>query len=241
MVEEFVMLERVDATMRAPLGDYATSLKALVGAEGTSLTLYGAVLRCPFDAALQSARSVLVVRRVELDVLRRLAEEGLRFGKSGISAPLIMTPDYIRDSQDTFPLELIEIHQHHMMLFGDDPFSQLAVEDAHVRLQCERELKSILIGLRQGLLAAAGREKVIGPIETDVGEALIRTLRGMLWLKGRKEALPAKEVLDGAEQITDRKLPGVRTALDPFTHHGWDQFDSLYHDVEALGEIANAW
>ncbi len=241
MVEEFAGLERVEATMRGPLAEYAASIKTIAGTHETSLSLYGSILRCPFDAGLQSARSVLVVPCVDLGILRTLAEGGLRFGQSGIGAPLIMTAKYIKDSQDTFPLELIEIHQHHMTLFGVDHFSQLAVEDDHVRLQCERELKSILIGLRQGLLAAAGREKVIGAMTTDVGEALIRTLRGMLWLKGKKEALPAQDVLDDAEQITDRKLTGMRTALDPFTNHGWDQFDALYRDVEALGEIANAW
>ena len=140
-----------------------------------------------------------------------------------------------------FPLELIEIHQMHVTIFGGDLFANLAFEDAHVRLQCERELKTILIGLRQGLLAAAGREKYVGALEMDVGEGLLRTLRGMLWLKGQKDGKPAVEVLAEIEKIVDRRLDGVRTALDPSAHHGWSEFESLYRDVEAVGEIVNAW
>ena len=68
-----------------------------------------------------------------------------------------------------------------------------------------------------------------------------RTLRSLLWLKGIKEAKPAVEVLSEVEKIADRKLSGVRNALEASAHHGWDEFDRLYQDVEALGEIADGW
>ena len=42
-------------------------------------------------------------------------------------------------------------------------------------------------------------------------------------------------------RVWRRELAGVRIALDPAARHGWDEFESLYHDVESLGEIANAW
>jgi hypothetical protein len=63
----------------------------------------------------------------------------------------------------------------------------------------------------------------------------------MLWLKGQKQATPAGEVLIEIEKLVDRKLMGVRVALDPSAHHGWDQFEALYLDVQALGEVADAW
>ena len=78
-----------------------------------------------------------------------------------------MTPDYIRSSVDTFPLELIEIQQMHLTLFSEVSFDELTFQDGHVRLQCERELKALLIGLRQVLLASAGEEKFIGVLEVE--------------------------------------------------------------------------
>lgn len=241
MVEEWVGLNRVVASMRGPLQEYVSHVKELAGPNAKALTLFGAVVAGSFDPSRHTARNVLVVDHIDLSMLRRLAERGVRFGKARIAAPLVMTPDYIKTSLDTFPLELIEIHQQHLTVFGDDYFQDLSFDDAHVRLQCERELKAILIGLRQGLLAAAGQEKFIGALEMDVGEGLMRTLRGLLWLKGRKEAKPATEVVAEVEKIADRKLMGVRTALDSAAHHGWDEFERLYRDVEALGKIADAW
>ena len=234
-------LEPVAPAMREPLGEYTRLVKDVVGPNAKALTLFGAATRKTFDTSRQTARSVLVVERVDLSVLKRLAEHGAKLGKLYIAAPLVMTPDYIRDSLDTFPLELIEIMQNHITLFGDDQFTDLSFDDAHIRLQCERELKVILIGLRQGLLAAAGREKFIGALEMDVAEGLMRTLRGFLWLKGQKDAKPAGDVLTEVEKIIDRKLGGVHVAMDPAGHHGWSEFESLYRDVEALGKLADAW
>ncbi len=241
MTEECTVLELVDQPMQKPLQEYAELVKEIAGVSAKALTFFGAVVSGSFDRHRHSARSVLIVDRIDLSVLRRLAEHGVKLGKAGITAPLIMTPDYISTSLDTFPLEFIEIQQRHVTIFGEDHFDDLVFQDAHVRLQCERELKVILIGLRQGLLAAAGREKFIGALEMDVAEGLMRTLRGLLWLKGQKEARPAVEVVAAVEKLADRRLPGITTALDPTARHGWSEFEGLYRDVEALGEVANEW
>ena len=67
-----------------------------------------------------------------------------------------MTPAYLSGSVDSFPLELLEIQQRRAVLWGDDYFADLKLDQADVRLQCERELKRILLGMRQGLLASGG-------------------------------------------------------------------------------------
>lgn len=234
-------LDAIIEHMREPVREFADLVRQLAGRHAESLTLFGALAGGSFDPKRHTVRSVLVLDNIDLDLLRRLAEEGERLGKSGFAAPLIMTPDYIAASLDTFPLELIEIHQCHVNVFGTDHFSDLKFEDRHVRLQCEREFKSILISLRQGLLAAAGREDVLEAVEVDIAEKLVRTLRGMLWLKGSRDARPAPAVVDEVSAMIDRRLEGVRAALDPHVRHGWDEFQQLYQDVAAVGDIVDAW
>ena len=233
--------EAIAEPMRPPIRSLADLVRKLAGNHAKSLTLFGAIAAGSFEATRHTVRSVLIVDAIDLSVLRRLAEHGAKLGKAHVAAPLIQTPKYIADSLDTFPLELIEIHQNHITVFGKDHFEDLSFDDGHVRLQCERELKVLLIGLRQGLLAAAGREKVLAELEVNMAENLLRTLRGMLWLKGRREAQPATEVLVEIENLVQRKLPGVRAAVDREAAHDWSQFESLYRDVEALGETVNAW
>lgn len=241
MSEELAGLDRIAEPFRTPVRQYAGLIREIADDKAKALSLFGAIVAGMFDPKRHAIKNVLVLEAVDLSILRRLATYGAKLGKDRIAAPLIMTPDYVKSSLDTFPLELLEIQQQHLTLFGEDHFHDLAFEDAHVRLQCEREMKAVLIGLRQGLLAAAGQQKLLGALELSVGEALMRTFRGLLWLKGQRQAKSAVEMIAEVEKITQRQLPGVRLALEPSAADGWIEFESLYRDVEALGKAADAW
>ncbi len=234
-------MDRVAAPMRTNVESFVRLIQELFVASGKALTVYGAVLMEPFQVDRDAVRSVLVVERVDLPQLRRLSDRGAKLGKLGFTAPLVMTPVHIRTSLDTFPLELMEIQQQHVTLFGADHFNDLTFDAAHIRLECERELKRALIVLRQGLLGSAGRERLVALMEKDAADDLVRTLRGLLWLKGQKDFKVPTEVITAIETLTIRKLPGIRTAFHSSTTLGWTEFDALYRDVEALGEIVNGW
>jgi hypothetical protein len=234
-------LDRVTPRMREQVALFVRLIQELFGESAKALTVFGGVLTDAFHVDRDTARSVLVVERVELPLLRRLADQGAKLGKAGVAAPLIMTPHHIQTSLDTFPLEFLEIQAQHVTLFGPDYFNDIAFEKPHVRLQCERELKRTLIGLRQALLASAGRERLVPGIGIDAAETLVRTLRGLLWLKDRREFKDTLPIIAEVETLAARKLPGIRAALDHARPSGWSDFDRLYDDVDALGEIVNGW
>ena len=231
---------RVEAGLRLGMQESIRLISEVLGPSLLSVTFFGEAVTGGFDRRMHAARSVLVVKAVELPALRRLAEHGPRLGKAGMTAPIVVTPKYVQDSLDTFPLEWIEIQQQGVTVLGDDHFSSLSFEAAHVRLQCEAELKRILMGLRQALLAASGKERGVSLIEHAAAENLMRTLRGVLWLKGRHEHLPAALVVDEVEKFVGGKLAGLRGALDQTARHDWNEFDRLYADVELLMGKADA-
>lgn len=232
-------LSRVAASMRPALREYGRLVEQMAAEKLAGLTVFGLVLEPDFDPTVAGAASVVVLQQIDLTLLRRLAEHGPDLGASHLRAPLIMTPAYIAASLDTFPLEMLEIHQRRATLLGEDCFASLPFKAEHVRLQCEREFKRILIGLRQGLLAAAGREQALSDLHVGVGGDLLRTLRGMLWLKGLKEAMPRAALLEAIEQQTGGALPGIGQALTPYGRRGWEDFVCLYEDVEKLAKVAD--
>ncbi|MCG8409264.1 MAG: hypothetical protein MI923_29015 [Phycisphaerales bacterium] len=232
-------LAALSPPMQAALHDYAELLQDMAGENLLGLTAYGPVLGPDFDPSVMAASSVLVLERIDLGLLRRLAEHGPTLGRKHVTAPLVMTPAYIESSLDSFPLELLEIHQRHAMLLGKNYFETLAIGAEHLRLQCEREFKRILVRLRQGLLAAGTREDILAGLELDIGAHLLRTLRGLLWLKDRKEWMPNDHVLAESEKLIDQALPGVGHAIHVQDEHGWAEFQSLYADVEKLMVFAD--
>lgn len=226
--------------LQAPVDRCVATLRETVGAAMKSLTVYGSATTGEFDPDVDAVRSVLVVDRVDLEALRNLSAHGQRLGRDGIAAPLIMTPAYIKESLDTFPLELIEIGRTGVTVVGEDHFADLSPEVDHVQLQCERELKVLLIGLRQGLLTAAGRERALAALAIEAGDALVRTMRGLLWLSGEREARTRSQVLAATEKHTGKKWPAIRLALEHKSGGEWDRFVALYDEVHKLSEIADA-
>ncbi len=234
-------VERLASPVRAAVLDYVQHWQSLAASSLQAIVFFGGVLTPQFDKRRHVAENVVVLSSMDLGLLRRLATAGKRFGKRGIAAPIVMTPEFIRDSLDTFPLELIEIQQQHALLAGEDFFGELRFEAEHVRLQCERELKTLLIGMRQGLLAAAGRERQLQPLGQTAVEGLLRTLRGLLWLKGQREPASPDDLIGGVERMLDRELAAVRSVLHGTGEKGWSQFVALYEDLEILRKRADAF
>jgi len=180
------------------------------------------------------ARSVAVVERFDLQALDRFAGQGVRFGKRGLSAPLIMTPAYIQASCDVFPLELLEIQQLHALLTGKDHFAELKFTPGDLRLQCERELKSELIQLRQGLLAAAGQHKLLGDLCRNGADRTTRVLRGVLHLKGETVAQHADELLARSVDITGVALDAIHRVVSGTAQVGFTEFETFYAELTNL-------
>ena len=241
MSDPTLNLSPIINAMQAPIRCYAERIRELGGTNALTLLLFGSLAAGTFDLGRHTVRNVLVLQSVDLDMLRQLAKDGAKLGKDRIAAPLIMTPEYIEASVDVFPLEFIEIQQRHLCVFGPDHFEGLTFHPTHVRLQCERELKTLLISMRQALLSAAGHEKLFKTIEADVADRLMRTLRGLLWLNEKKEGLSVLQTIEEVEQSTKHPLPGLRDAIQETGQHGWTEYQTLYHEIDALRKLVDAW
>lgn len=232
--------EIIAPVMRSALKELAGLVQRLAGDQLVGLTAFGAVLEPDFDYARLTAQSVLVLRDTDLGLLRQLAEYGPQLGARHVAAPLVMTQGYISASLDTFPLEFAEIAQRRVTLTGRDCFGDLQINNEHLRLQCEREFKLILIRLRQAVLAAGTREQLLGDIQLELGRQLLRTLRGTLWLNGKYAWAASQQVLSDVEQWAGTRLDGVRSVIVSPSGQGWTEFQTFYHDVEKLAEKADA-
>jgi hypothetical protein len=234
-------LATIPADLRKPVSDYIQSIQAIAGSQALSLTLLGSAAAGTFVPGRHQVHNALVLQAIDLDRLRQLAKEMPRFRRLAIAHPLVLTPQYIRSSLDTFPLELLEMQQQHLTVLGEDCFQPLEFDAKFIRLQCERELKAMVLAMRQALLTADGDEKRLFDQHVHAADGLLRILRGMLWLKGHRQARPAAEVVTEIETATTRSLPGLRALLHPHGRPGWSDYCALHADLDALGNTTDAW
>lgn len=208
-----------------------------------SLYITGSAVTADYDPAASDINSVLVLKKMDLKILPILAPLGKKYGRRKISAPLIMTPDYIRQSLDVFPIEFLNIQWLHHTVFGTDRFQALEVRPEDLRNQCEREIKARLIGLRQGYISAAGNRQIVAENLTRAITGYLPLFRALLALLGRVPPRDNDGVVAMLEQVTGIDTGIFKTILNAkrqktkLTGDMLDaRFEAYYAATEKLSE-----
>jgi hypothetical protein len=226
---------------REEFAEFARDLVTMAGKNLLGLCAYGGWLVGDPCLAREPALSVLVLERADLETLDRIAHEGGRYGRRGIGAPLSMTPEYIASSCDAFPLEFLEIQLLHRLVYGRDYFAELSLPAHDLRVQCERELKSELIHLRHGLLAAHGRHKLLHDLCAAAGRRTTRVARGLLHLMEKPVPPHACDALAAAGQAAGVTLAALMGALRGAERVEFAGFQQCYAEVAALAAFLDAF
>lgn len=175
-------LDGVRETLRAPLQSLVQQLQTHLRENLRSITVVGSALTEDFQPGASDINTVVLLDRHDTASLNAVASLAKSLNRQRLSPPLLMTSFYIDRSRDVFGVEFLDFQLTHETLLGEDPFAALHVEKSDVRLQCERELKAMLVRLRQGYVAAAGNKGLVRDILISTAKGLAPLARAMLWL-----------------------------------------------------------
>jgi hypothetical protein len=176
-------VEDLQVQIRDSVKAFAERLLTALGENLKSISVVGSSLTEDFRPGQSDINTVLVLGGQTLASLNAVASLAKPMSRKKISPPLLMTQSYIVRSRDVFGVEFLDFQLAHETIMGDDPFVSLTFNKKDVRLQCERELKAMLIRLRQGYIAAAANKKLVRDILISTARGMAPLLRAMLWLK----------------------------------------------------------
>lgn len=233
-------LRRICPQIHESVRRFADAVESTFGGNLRAIALFGAATSDSFDARRDAVRSALVIETSDLGAVFEFGKQGRTFVKQRFVAPWILSAANITSSLDTFPLELLEIQSEGVTIRGQDFFSGLSFQVSHIRLQCERELKSALIAVQHGLLSCAGDARRVAVLTEDAALDLARTLTGLLWMNGVRERRTIADRVREVEKLCGRELSGMRLAMRADVQHDLASLERLYHDIDRLGDHVNA-
>ena len=224
----------------------AEQLIRSLGENLLSITVVGSSLTEDFKPGGSDINTVVVLDKQALNPLKQIASMAKPMSRKKISPPLLMTLSYIKRSLDVFGVEFLDFQLTHRTIFGDDPFANLAFDKKDVRLQCERELKAMLIRLRQGYIAAAANKKLVRDILISTAKNMAPLLRAMLWLKEAERPAGTERTFQKAAELFSIKLDSIITA-DQWRHEKRrleesqtdKTFESVYSSIDQLAETVD--
>ncbi len=211
-----------------------------------SFHIVGSAVIPDYNEKLSDINSVLVLKTMDLRVLAFLAPLGKKYGRKRIAAPLVMTPEYIETSLDAFPIEFLDFKFIHKTVYGQDLLQDLRITSSNLRLQCEREIKTKLIGLRQGYVSSLGKKDEIAAVLVRSFTGSMALFRAVITLLGKEPPIPRTDVittLGAATRIdTDvfKSLLMLKLKLlKPSEQELASLFERYYKTLEAAGKIIN--
>jgi hypothetical protein len=212
-----------------------------------SIHIVGSAVIADYNEKLSDINSVVVLHQMDLEFLEFLAPLGKRYGKKKIAAPLVMTPSYIEDSLDAFPLEFLDFKLIHKTIYGPDLFTGLTIAPADLRLQCEREIKTRQIHLRQGYISSLGRKELLSALLIRSFTGSMALFRAVISLLGKEPPIPRQQVIRLFKEATGvdttvfeqiLQLKSGNLKLSEQDLHAL--FKQYYNALEAFGKTINA-
>ena len=164
-------------------------LTQAAGASFRALYLYGSALAPDFDKATSNVHLLFVVDDLSGVRLAPLAAAAakVRAQKSPWRfAPLVLEEEQVLRAADVFPSDFLDLVQRRALLDGVDLFAATAIDEAHMRYQCEYELRARLVGLRQAYLFHAGAPDKCREILAGAAHGASALYRHLLALVGRE-------------------------------------------------------
>ncbi|MGV7228198.1 MAG: hypothetical protein ACQ9IQ_05990 [Nitrospirales bacterium] len=175
---------------------YVARIKENWSTDLGSLLLFGSAARGDFITGRSNLNMLLLVRCLSVDLLQRAGQMHQEWGKHQIVAPLLMTEDDLDRSRSLFPLEFLQMTQHHVVLAGQDPFVQLHIDKNRLAWQCEQELMANLLRLRQRFIEGVGRIEAIQALLLLSITAVLPCIRGLLHIMEKPSKEKDVEILE---------------------------------------------
>jgi len=212
----------------AKIEEFVRRTREAAGSNIESVILYGSAATGHFHPEFSNLNLFCVLRDTSYASLQVLAPVAKWWERQKQPSPLFMTREELERSTDVFTIELLDMQQHHRVLFGPDVLQGLQIPMNLHRVQVEYELREKLILLRQQILLSSESEARLWDLLLRSVPSFVTLFRhatialGESPQAGRREYVKAlskqlgfdpaaiNQVLDVREHKADRKKMDVR-------------------------------
>jgi hypothetical protein len=141
-----------------------------------------------------------------------------------------MTRDELERSSDVFAIELMDMQQHHRVLFGEDVLQSLRIPVHLHRIQVEYELREKLILLRQQLLLASESNRRLWDLLLRSVPSFVTLFRHALIALGHPAQAGPREAVQTLSKLVGFDPSAISQVLDVREHKA----DPRHTDIKDL-------
>jgi len=196
------------------INDFVSRLRTVAGGNLESVILFGSAVAGDFHPEFSNVNLFCVIRDSSFAALQSLAPAVKWWNAQKQPPPLFMTREEIVRSIDVFTIELIDMQQHHRVLFGEDVVQGLSIPANLHRVQVEYELREKLALLRQHLLLASGNDSRLWELLVRSVSSFATLFRHALIVLGHNAPVSKREAVQALSKQIGFDASGILQVLD---------------------------
>jgi Nucleotidyltransferase domain len=200
------------------IDEFVKRVREAAGPNVESIVLFGSAVSGDFHPGLSNLNLLCVLGDSSFAALQALAPVAKWWDRQKQPPPLCMTRRELERSTDVFTIELLDMQQHHRVLFGDNVVQGLRIPTRLHRVQVEYELREKLILLRQQILLAAGNDSRLWDLVLHSVPSFGTLFRHALIALGDSSQSGRREAVDALAKRIGFDLSAVHQALNVREH-----------------------
>jgi hypothetical protein len=226
--------------MDGKLSELVSRLKEAAGKNLESVILYGSAARGDFHPGTSDLNVLCTLVSIDVNELQRLAPVVTWWTREVKEpAPLFFLTEELASSTDVFAIESLDAKRSHRVLFGKDVVADLEIPMNLHRVEVERDLRELLLKLRQHILHAGRNEMELSAVLKKTASMAKTLLRHTLLTFGEEPPAETSDVFARVGELTGADPAAFQEVYDYRTTGDWKQdsfhaYDNYMHALEKV-------
>ena len=220
------------------LDKFIEELKNTLGENLVSVIAFGS--QANVEDAKSNLNLMIVTNELTAENLYDISKPVKKWVKGKNPIPVIMNRDEWYSSFDVYAIEYADIKENYRIIYGEDLVPTICINKYFLRLQCESELKNLLLKYKNNFLMNIKSDREMKKLLNNVIKTLLVIFRSVLRLHDSAVPYRAVDIIEFASNyLSFNKIVMSKIAKVRYENEDYTKQELLFIEAELVKDIQN--
>ncbi len=220
------------------LDKFVEELKNALGDNLLSVIAFGS--QANVEDAKSNLNLMIVTNQLTAENLYDISKPVKKWVKAKNPIPVIMNKDEWYSSFDVYAIEYADIKENYRIIYGEDLVPTICINKYFLRLQCESELKSLLLKYKNNFLMNVKSDREMKKLLNNVIKTILVIFRSVLRLHDCAVPYRAVDIIEFASNyLSFNKIVMSKIAKVRYENEDYTKQELLFIEAELVKDIQN--
>lgn len=218
------------------LDKFLADVKNILGENLVSVIAFGS--QAQNDQVKNNLNLAIITNRLTAEELYDLSAPVKKWVKAKNPIPVIMNREEWYSSFDVYTIEYSDMKENYRILCGEDLVSELKIDKYYLRLQCEFEMKNLLLKYKNNFLLNIKSDKEMKRVLNQVIKTLVVIFRSILRLHDSAVPYRAVDIIEFASRyLSFNKIVLSKLARVKYENEDYTKQELIFIEAELLKDM----